>query len=53
MKADALTLRALVQRLIIAEILARPGESPLARRPLRSPPPLPVERRPDEPEPKS
>lgn len=45
------TLRELVQRLIIAEVLARPGEGPLVRRPLharlRAVPPRPS----DEPSP--
>lgn len=38
--------RELIRRLVLAEILARPGEGPLARlRPLRPPPPPPAKER--------
>lgn len=36
MRRSADPLRELVQRLIIAEVLARPGEGPLVRRPLHA-----------------
>lgn len=50
MDVSNLSKRELLYRLIVAEALARPGEGPLARRPLvRRLPPAPLER--EQPEP--